>query len=35
MIRVWFDGFRVTAYWDPYMGGYYYYDPDFGYTPVY
>jgi hypothetical protein len=26
-INVWFHDRLVTAYWDPYLGGYYYYDP--------
>jgi hypothetical protein len=31
-----YDGYPeiVTAYWDPYLGGYYYFDPDMGYIEV-
>ena len=33
-IVTWFNGAEVTAYWDPYLGGYYYFDPEWGYTQV-
>jgi hypothetical protein len=33
-IITWFNGTQVTAYWDPYLGGYYYFDPAWGYTLV-
>jgi hypothetical protein len=33
-IAVDFDGMYVTAYWDPYMGGYWYYSPVYGYIQV-
>jgi hypothetical protein len=30
-IETWFDGQLVVAYWDPYIGGYYYFDANWGY----
>jgi hypothetical protein len=33
-IATWFNGDEVTAYWDPYLGGYYVYSPDWGYVQV-
>src|SRR6185369_13696813 len=30
-ISIIFDGMYVNAYWDPYLGGYWYYHPAYGY----
>lgn len=33
-VDTWFDGAEVTAYWDPYLDGYYVFDPAWGYVQV-
>ena len=34
VIQTWFSGNMVTAYFDPYLGGYYTWLPDWGYVNV-